>query len=88
MVHVMITSKQRSYLPHCYLPSEELKKIPKTISDQKLEFPKKFVLCCFNQSYKILPETFNTWMKILKKVSGSVLWLFETNEISCKKSSR
>jgi predicted O-linked N-acetylglucosamine transferase (SPINDLY family) len=34
-----------------------------------------FVFCCFNQTYKILPETFGLWMRILSQVDGSVLWL-------------
>jgi predicted O-linked N-acetylglucosamine transferase (SPINDLY family) len=36
-----------------------------------------FVFCNFNQSYKLTPETFASWMRILKQVDGSVLWLLE-----------
>ena len=38
-----------------------------------------FVFCCFNNNYKITPEVFDCWMKILKEAAGSVLWLFEDN---------
>jgi protein O-GlcNAc transferase len=38
-----------------------------------------FVFCCFNNNYKILPATFEGWMRILKVVEGSVLWLFQDN---------
>ena len=38
-----------------------------------------FVFCCFNNNYKITPEVFDCWMKILKQVAGSVLWLFADN---------
>ena len=38
-----------------------------------------FVYCCFNNSYKITPAVFDCWMRILKQVDGSVLWLFEAN---------
>jgi predicted O-linked N-acetylglucosamine transferase (SPINDLY family) len=34
-----------------------------------------FVFCNFNQSYKLTPDTFAGWMRILKQVDGSVLWL-------------
>ena len=34
-----------------------------------------FVFCNFNQSYKLIPATFAGWMRILKQVDGSVLWL-------------
>ena len=37
------------------------------------------VFCCFNQTYKILPDVFASWMRILRAVPGSVLWLLETN---------
>jgi predicted O-linked N-acetylglucosamine transferase (SPINDLY family) len=38
-----------------------------------------FVFCCFNTSYKILPEIFAVWMRLLAAVPGSVLWLLETS---------
>lgn len=33
------------------------------------------VFCCFNNHFKILPGTFGGWMRILRQVEGSVLWL-------------
>ena len=36
-----------------------------------------FVFCCFNNIYKITPHVFDCWMRILKQVEGSVLWLLE-----------
>jgi predicted O-linked N-acetylglucosamine transferase (SPINDLY family) len=36
-----------------------------------------FVFCCFNNAYKILPEVFAVWMRLLARVPGSVLWLLE-----------
>jgi len=38
-----------------------------------------FVYCCFNNSYKISPEIFDIWMRILGRVEGSVLWLLQDN---------
>jgi len=34
-----------------------------------------FVFCPFNNSFKILPQTFSVWMRLLHAVDGSVLWL-------------
>ncbi|HEY2591267.1 MAG TPA: hypothetical protein VGI35_06715, partial [Steroidobacteraceae bacterium] len=34
-----------------------------------------FVFCCFNANYKINPEMFASWMRILTAVPGSVLFL-------------
>jgi predicted O-linked N-acetylglucosamine transferase (SPINDLY family) len=39
--------------------------------------PVGFVFCCFNNCFKILPETFDRWMRILPRVDSSVLWLLE-----------
>jgi predicted O-linked N-acetylglucosamine transferase (SPINDLY family) len=38
-----------------------------------------FVFCCFNDNYKITPSVFSSWMRILRAVENSVLWLFEDN---------
>jgi protein O-GlcNAc transferase len=38
-----------------------------------------FVFCCFNNTYKITPEIFGIWMKLLTATAGSVLWLIGTN---------
>lgn len=39
----------------------------------------KFVFCSFNNNYKITPEVFAVWMRILKRVPDSVLWLLADN---------
>ncbi|MBA2588488.1 MAG: tetratricopeptide repeat protein [Alphaproteobacteria bacterium] len=36
------------------------------------------VFCNFNNAYKLTPATFDSWMRILKQVDGSVLWLLES----------
>lgn len=37
--------------------------------------PDAFVFCCFNKPYKITPDCFALWMRLLARVDGSVLWL-------------
>jgi predicted O-linked N-acetylglucosamine transferase (SPINDLY family) len=34
-----------------------------------------FVFCCFNKNYKITQPVFDVWMRLLRSVDGSVLWL-------------
>jgi len=34
------------------------------------------VYCCLNNSAKILPATFDLWMRVLREVPRSILWLF------------
>jgi len=49
-------------------------------SRKELGLPESgFVFACFNNNYKITPSYFAVWMRILKNVEGSVLWLFEDN---------
>jgi len=38
------------------------------------------VFCCFNHSWKISPDVFDIWMRLLRSSEGSVLWLLQTNE--------
>jgi len=42
--------------------------------------PNGFVFCNFNQSYKLTPDIFACWMRLLARVEGSVLWLLEANQ--------
>ncbi|HLX24657.1 MAG TPA: tetratricopeptide repeat protein [Usitatibacter sp.] len=43
-----------------------------------------FVFCCFNNNYKITPSTFDSWMRILGRVEGSVLWVLGDNETAMR----
>lgn len=38
-----------------------------------------FVFCCFNNSYKISPREFDIWMRLLREIDGSVLWLLASH---------
>jgi protein O-GlcNAc transferase len=55
--------------------------VPKSVIDTETIEPRPagFVFCCFNNNYKITPHVFDCWMRILKSVDGSDLWLFEDN---------
>ena len=74
-------SEKIVYLPNSYQPNDAKKKISKKIFErEKVGLPKNnFVFCSFNQSSKILPNTFDIWMNILKKVDNSIIWLLESN---------
>ena len=74
------------YLPNSYLPTsyqmDDSKHVSAgTLSNRvELGLPQKgIVFCCFNRDYKILPQVFDSWMRILSQVEGSVLWLFADN---------
>lgn len=68
-------------LPHAYQPNDTARKIAdKVYTRAECGLPETgFVFCSFNANYKITPAMFDVWMRLLKAVEGSVLWLFESN---------
>jgi protein O-GlcNAc transferase len=40
-----------------------------------------FVFCCFNANNKLTPQMFAVWMRLLKRVDGSVLWLLAEDDV-------
>ena len=78
--HIFYTEKI-IFLPNSYQANDSKRAISKKVfSKSELGLPEKgFIFCCFNASYKISPSMFDSWCRILKKVDGSVLWLFEAN---------
>lgn len=79
-------SEKVVWLPDAYLPTDDTRTIStSTPSRRDLGLPEDgFVFCCFNQSYKINPTIFEVWMRLLRKVEGSVLWLREYSEIAAR----
>ena len=39
-----------------------------------------FVFCCFNNTFKMTPQMFKCWMRLVSQLPGSVLWLFQAND--------
>ncbi len=69
------------HLTGCYQPNDPAREIAETArSRESLGLPPiGFVYCCFNNNYKITPTMFHRWMRILRQVEGSVLWLLHDN---------
>ncbi len=69
-------------LPYTYHPCDRTREIAaETPSRASLSLPESgFVFCCFNNSYKIMPDVFDSWMRILRRTPGSVLWLLRDSE--------
>ena len=69
------------YMPHMAFPSDTTR-LPAGPPPSRAAcgLPEHaFVFCCFNNAYKILPEVFALWMRLLATIPGSVLWLLETS---------
>ena len=71
-------------LPDTFMPADPTRKIadhPITRSQEGLP-DGAFVFCCFNASYKISPQIFDIWMRLLARVEASVLWLGRTGSVA------
>ncbi len=67
-------------LPGCYQANDDQgREMARTPSRAEAGLPDEgFVFCNFNSAYKLTPETFDSWMRILAQTPGSVLWLLES----------
>jgi len=81
----LIPPQQREYydekiahLPRCYQPADTTRVVAVPQPRSALGLPANaFVYCCFNASWKITPQGFALWMRILTGVPDSVLWLLD-----------
>jgi len=69
------------YLPGTFMPFDSSYAIAdKTFMREELGLPAEgFVFCCFNNSFKLTPDVFDRWMRILTRTENSVLWLARSN---------
>jgi predicted O-linked N-acetylglucosamine transferase (SPINDLY family) len=69
------------YLPECYQVNDSTREAaPRTPRRIEAGLPDGgFVFCCFNSCYKITPAVFDVWMRLLRQVPSSVLWLLQGN---------
>lgn len=77
-------SEKVLYLPDCYQVNDQTRKIASTqYTRESLGLPGTgFIYSSFNANYKITPTVFDSWMRILTRIDGSILWLFEDNKKS------
>ena len=80
-------SEKVLYMPDIYWPSYAPIRLPNTkYKREDFSLPKnKIVFCSFSQTYKIDKLIFDMWLKILKKVDKSVLWLW-VDELETRKN--
>ena len=72
-------SERVERLPRCYQANGAWHPIAAPAIDRRgAGLPERgFVFCSFNNSFKITPDAFDVWMRLLQRVPGSVLWLIE-----------
>ena len=71
------------YMPNTFLPSFTKFNTSSDLTKKSFNLKETdFVFANFNNHGKITPSIFNCWMRILKKVKNSILWLMDGNEYS------
>ncbi len=76
-------SERVVHMPHTYQPNDRSRAVAAALSRADYGLPENaFVFCCFNQAYKISPELFACWMRLLRQLESSVLWLLEDNPVA------
>lgn len=67
-------------IPGCYQPNDRKRPLPSAPPREMLGLPlHTFILCAFNNLYKITPHMFYVWCRLLHEVEDSVLWLTSSN---------
>jgi protein O-GlcNAc transferase len=74
--HAAFCTERPIWMPDCYQVNDSAQPVAEAPGRDAAGLPPDgFVFCCFSQHYKYDPETFACWMRILRAVPGSVLWL-------------
>lgn len=72
------------FMPDCYQINDRKRAKPNPNANRSdYGLPDDAVIfCCFNNTYKITPDFFDVWMRLLNKVEGSLIWFLEFNDIA------
>jgi predicted O-linked N-acetylglucosamine transferase (SPINDLY family) len=72
------------HLPDCYQVNDSKRKIAAhTPRRRDAGLPDLgFVFCSFNNTWKVTPPVFDIWMRLLKAIDNSVLWLLRDNIVA------
>ena len=75
-------SEKILWMPDSYQVNQKFNPLPDPAPDRgQFGLPSDvFVFAAFNNNYKITPDWFDVWMRILRRVPDSVLWVLEDNE--------
>lgn len=73
-------SEKIAQLPNSYQPNDSQRKRLQPSTRAQWGLPEDaLVLGNFNQSFKLSPQTFDAWTRIMKAVPRSILWMLEDN---------
>ena len=80
--HQAFYSEKIFHLPHSYFPTDNSRPIATPPSRAEEGLPAdSFVFCSFSNNWKINPPVFDIWMRLLRDVPGSTLWLKDCGDL-------
>jgi protein O-GlcNAc transferase len=79
-------TEQLVMVPAPFLPPDTTRRLGQTVPTRATcGLPERgFVFCSFNNSYKIQPPVFAIWLRLLRQVEDSVLWLAAADPVSVR----
>lgn len=83
-------SEKIVYLPHCYQINDRRRPFSEQPPDRsEYGLPARgAILCSFNQGYKITPEVFAVWMRLLQKSPDAIIWILEDEPVAIENLQR
>ena len=73
-------SERMIRLNGCFLPGDRKRQVGKMTTRTDCGLPENtFVFATFNNAYKLNPVMWDCWMRILRQVPNSVLWVVDDN---------
>lgn len=84
--HATFYTEKAAWLPDTFMATDATRAIAATTPTRsELGLPEKgFVFCAFNYLHKNNPTVFDIWMRLLREIDGSVLWLRQYNALSSR----
>ena len=78
------------YMPTAWLANDPTREVSeRQFKRSEMGLPEVGVVyCSFNNAYKMNPQMFDVWMRILQQVPGSVLWLQGSGQDKVKENLR
>ncbi|MGH6646720.1 tetratricopeptide repeat protein [Aquabacterium sp.] len=81
--HASSYSEKLALMPRCYQPNDRQRAKPQPCARAEIGLPQDaLVLCGFNQPFKLSPDVFDVWCRLLHQLPDSVLWLLQWNDQS------
>jgi predicted O-linked N-acetylglucosamine transferase (SPINDLY family) len=81
LAHAAGYSEKIAQMPACYQPNDRQRVLLDAPTRASQGLPEDaLVLCGFNQPYKVSPEVFDSWCRLLQALPNAVLWLLEWSQ--------